>query len=524
MNKFKILHVEHDERYGKYVVYELGKNGYEVDTIESPDVIEEKMIENNYDLILTDVKWPVNNEDEDESKERLSEVVENVRKRDSLIPIVALSTQEDSHEIAVKFQDEIFDIWAKASGYPQFLVYRVNNLIRNQQNLLNEEVLIREAKRVISENPDAWQKEEVLKICNDMLRIQGLGFMLQRIGKFYVEISFKIGFTTEFIEKTFQNFYKAEPVDLARKQRSWGHVRHSFSIFLAGYILFNERNCLINMQEIVEKMELVNASQINEIWFVASAFHDIATYYEHIPEVIKLLKEVCPDQRDSGIKINLSNKKNFTFKEIENLTMQYHEADLFEVKNILCSIKKNHLNDKVEQYMNEKVDHGIISAIELAGQRHNIKVNAKVLNFACYIIIIHNCFGSLNYRFNGEDEKLLQLFCILDNLQAWARENQYEGIINYNSFKSVVLRKFNQSFSNKDLKIKIDYIPFRFASPKDSQLKINEEELKSVLRKTIEKLSKMNFEYSEGKLSWNKICFSLEFCINGRKLKVYDRV
>ena len=84
-----MLHIEHDKDYRDQVELELKKENIEVDPIASPADIKKNMKERNYDVVLTDVMWPENEDDEYEKKERLGEVIYNVRQDDAFIPIIA---------------------------------------------------------------------------------------------------------------------------------------------------------------------------------------------------------------------------------------------------------------------------------------------------------------------------------------------------------------------------------------------------------------------------------------------------
>ena len=141
---------------------------------------------------------------------------------------------------------------------------------------------------------------------------------------------------------------------------------------------------------------------------------------------------------------------------------------------------------------------------------------------------MHNCFEKIKDTYNEKDDVLFQLFCILDNLQAWGRENKYEGILNSNQFRNVVLRKFNRKINpmngKRELEIKIDYIPFRTSSPGDELHKDNEKNLISTLRKVIEKLEKVGFKNDNGELYWHNTQINISFCIHDRQLNVYNRV
>lgn len=526
MHKYRVLHVEHDTTYAEDVEYQLKSNNFDIHTVDDPEKIDELITEINFDVVLTDVKWPENENDDLEKKERLGEVIEHVRKHNSLVPIIALSRKEESHKVVLEYKDEIYDIWAKTSGYPKFLIYRLKNLIKSQQNRLAEEHLLKETIKIIEENSDAWEAEEVKKMCYDILKFQGLGFILKRIGAFYEEISFKVGLEEEFLESIFGTFLQAEPIDLARNSKSWGHLRHSLSVFLSGYILLNELEGLLDIEKIADDMNVSGAQELNSIWFIASAYHDTATYYQHIPEILGFLKNLCPVDRRSEL-LCQSDGEELSIASLDKFHLKYKAEDINALRNIIKESQKTDALPNIEDYYNKSIDHGIIAAANLYENSCDKFESGDVLSKASYIIMMHNCFTKIKDIYKEADDILLQLFCIIDNLQAWGRENQYEGILNCNHFSSVVLRKFireiNSENGEKKLRLKIDYIPFKTSSPNDSIHQENERDLKRVLRRIIDKLKKVGVKNNNGELFWNKIKLDITFCINGRKLTVFER-
>jgi DNA-binding response OmpR family regulator len=521
MKKIRVLHVEHDPMYRSYVEGILEKENIKVDSVDLPSKIESLINENNYDVILTDVKWPENDTDEDEKKERLGEVINIVRKFDSLVPIVALSRKDDSHEIVLQYIDQIYDIWSKSAGYSQFLVYRLKNLIKYQQNTIVEKVLLEETIKLLKDNKSAWHREEVLKLCEELLKAQGLGFILKAVGDFFAEISYHVGISEKYIRSIFGAFKTLEPLDLARNEKSWGHLRHSVSVFLQGYVLLNEDSELVSIDDLLRNMGVDSLENLNQIWFISSAFHDTAVHYEHLPELFSVIKKTCLESRDKELILNLGENKSISLNDIKKSSLQYKEEDFNTIKTLLIDAEKKDLEKSMLAYMSSNLDHGIVSAAMLYETNRSHFSNQKILSKAAYIILMHNCFHGIRDSYKEQDDKLLQLFCIFDNFQAWGRENQYEGILNLNQFKKVVLRDFiRKNGDHRELKIKIDYIPFRTSSPGDPTHIENEKSLKIVLRKIIDILSSVGLKNETGQLFWNHIFINLIFCINGRELSV----
>lgn len=125
-----ILVIEYDP-YSLTLQEDLESGGFKVVLIDDPRKIETHMARMTFDLVLTDVFW-VNPETAKEDLPRIQEIIKAVREKDSLVPIILLSDKANTHEEALRFEGEIYDIWSKTSGYPQFHIYRVKNVLRRR--------------------------------------------------------------------------------------------------------------------------------------------------------------------------------------------------------------------------------------------------------------------------------------------------------------------------------------------------------------------------------------------------------
>ena len=165
MSYLKLLYIEHEKRWKTKIEYNCFNADIEVKQVDDPNHIN-SISDNDimdFDLVLTDVFWP-NRETGEENWARLGEVVESVRKRNRRVPIVVLSEKPDAHLEAEKYikAGEVYDIWSKQGGYPQFLIYRIKNLIRIRQNATSEEILLESTKRLCENNSEAWCNEACL--------------------------------------------------------------------------------------------------------------------------------------------------------------------------------------------------------------------------------------------------------------------------------------------------------------------------------------------------------------------------
>lgn len=535
MDELRVLYIEHDDTWSEEIKIKCSKEQIKVDQLNEPSGIESISLEEmmSYDLVLTDVYWEY--ADTKEHKwVRLNEVIDNVREKNTRVPIVVLSEKLDSYNEAEKYlrAGELYDIWSKIAGYPEFLTYRIRKVVEARQNAINEDVLLEITKRICESNPSAWCNKEILGFLEKYKAVTGEGLKLAEIKSFFKDMGYKADLEQEFVSDVVGTFTATEPIDLARSPDAWGHLKHSLSIFLSGYILLNTIPTPFNKREVIEKLGLKNWEAMNKAWFLAGALHDAFVYLEHLPIIIKRIRGLNRDPLHRSLsakakKLEGSKVYNVDLSTIENCEVIYCPEDEKAVEIILEGANRSDLGGSIIDYLkNNKVDHGMLAAANLYnGVKTNPRCNHQVIKAACYSILIHNCIDKIGQKLDQKQDFLAQMLCLFDRFQAWGRENHYEGLFDGSCFEKIVLREFNLKGSNnkeqeKTLRMEIDYLPFNYLSPSDKYLKDGEDELKSILRKNFDSLGRMGFEREGNFLFWQGIKFDLTFCILGREISV----
>jgi len=518
MNPINIIYVEHDETYGNTIKHFLEGEGYiSVHIAKEPKEIL-KYIDLPIDLILSDVFWPdPTNADNNESFPRIADVISVVRSKNSLVPIVVLSRQKDTCIEALKYESEIYDIWSKDSGYPDFFIYRVQNLIARRQNKLCEEVLLQAVFKTCEENPQSWQANIINSFIRKYRDSSGLGDMHDQIKVLFKNLLNIIGINSDYVNDTFTSFTAVEPLDMTRKSDAWGHLRHSLSVFLSGYVLLNSRHSILPVKDIINELHLNDCNEVNQAWCLASTFHDTKIFEEHVPEIILKCAQIIRNRETSGRYNEINN-------QINNYKMKYSYEDYKIVNTILSYSGNGKRYDIVKKLMRSDdavvgLDHGILAAIDLFKNTKDYKGNKSIVENATHAILLHNqCKNKLDIEMPYDF--FAQLLCFIDCFQAWGRENLYENLLNGDCFQKVVLRKFE--LAGEKLSMTVDYLPFRYVSPTDSAIKLKEEKLKDVIRNNYDILSKMGAFYKRDgdKKYWYDINLDFKFCISGREITI----
>jgi hypothetical protein len=520
VSEIAILFVEHDTFWIKKVTLESGLNEVSVEPIKDPAEIEKAMLEKRYDLVLADVFWP-NPKTRKEEDKRIGEIIENVRRSDSLVPIVVLSQKDDAHQEAMKYVGEIYDIWSKVGGYIDFLPYRIRKLIESRQNELGEQVLLDAVRRTCADNSASWENEICRRFTEEYERCTGTGLMLQRIMELFSELGYKAGLEEIFVEETFEKYARFEPLDMARSWSTWGHLRHSLSVFLAGYVLLNSLDKLFDQANIIKSLRLSDWDSVNKAWFLASAFHDSMSFLQHSPEMLKNIMGAV------GNHLVVHNDKGGRKVSPGDLSvaLRYSENDYKEIKQLLDQMDRSGLYPELAKYMKSQLDHGVLSGLHLLNARSTQRrCGSDLLNNACFSIILHHAVDKQGIELKQECDFLAQLLCLLDRFQAWGRENHYEGLFDGSCIEKVVLRRFDVRREIKGrevvLSMKTDYLPFRFLSPRDQKLKEKEKELKGIIRRNMDVLQRIELERVGNKTYWRKIELDFSFCLLGRQIEV----
>jgi len=533
MRKIKVLHIEHKESYSTALEDNLAQDTeieIEVYHAEEPDKIEPYLESNRFDLVLTDVYWP-HPKTAQETIQKLDEIINIIRARDSLVPIIVLSDKPQSFRKAMEYKGEIYDIWSKVSGYPEFHIYRVRNVVKAKQNILSENILVNYISDMFANEDNVWGINQITDFSNKYLESKNTGYILYRITRLFKDMAYKCGLEASFINDIFAEFASYEAMDLARSPTTWGHLRHSLSVYLMGYILLNSDEVGWDKEAIQKNLGIEDWDAVNKAWFIASSLHDSTIFLSHVPNILQIINKFVKGRLNQSIlaKTNDALKGKpivVDLTSIEDSKLDYRQEDKEIICQILIKLDKEELCDKILEYMETTSDHGILSAINLYSySKTQTDLDKSVINNACYAMMIHNCIDKIGVPLVQDGDFIAQLLCFVDRFQAWGRENQYEGLLGGRVFEQIVLREFDlTSISNEESKIlfsmKIDHLPLRYISPSDPYLREKEEELIDILRNNFDMLKLIDVREVDGKKEWKNIVIEFSFCILGRELDV----
>jgi len=530
MRKPKVLIVEHDEDWGDTFVYELEREDIEVEIVDDPNKITRQFEKTRFDVILVDVMWPRDDDADDEDKERLGEVINIVNATDSRIPIVALSRWDEAQNVALRYSNDIYDIWAKVGGYNSFLPYRIRNLIKQRQNEKGELVLVERVFELLENDVDLWEGDTLREFCNEYFRISGLGPLLNLVVKLFRDIGYHIGIGEDFLRDTYDNFAISEPLDVAMATDQWSHLRHSLSVFLSGYILLNKMGTQVQ-ESLREESGFQSLNDVFSSWFIAASCHDICIFDEHMPSLMKKLVKLNVS-RDVLIQAKAKHAKSGkmqslliqTLENFETLVSVDHQQ-VFEA--MLDSLGNRDFSNvfskpKLMEYIKNGIDHGVLSAMHVYKHLGSMEVESRVVSSACVAILIHNCLQEIFEDGAKIWDWISELLCIFDYFQSWSRENKYQGLYDGSCIEKTILREVqvqNAHFGQRArLMLRIDYLPYHFISPKDTAIANAEKRLKNILRGHFDHLKIMNVNRLDEELLWRDIILDFKFMIAGRSI------
>jgi len=532
MNNWKVLYIEHDDEARNQVISSMNslkdEDKFILIPISDPNQIDIQMKDTIFDLVLTDVSWPLPEDPSKEEWSRIEDVIKEVRKRNRTIPIVALSGKPSTFEKVKPFSGEVYDIWSKLGGYIEYLPYRVKNLIKSRQNILSEEALLDYTKE-ICDHLTVWEKERILEFIENYKMIPGLGMLLSKIISLFKQLAHESGLKASYVEGLFHEFANLEPMDLARSSEAWGHLRHSLSVYLAGYNIINTPT--FNWKNIIEALDFKDEDELNISWFLASSFHDSTIFIEHIPYILENIHNISSVRLNNIInsEITMADKKKpqlVNLASINNCKIDYSDEDYHEVNELLTNCGKGKIYPLIESYMRgNKVDHGILSAINLykINKLKNSKCKENVLLNACYAILVHNCIDVIeDLELTEDTDFLAQLLCLIDHFQAWGRENQYEGLFYNTCIEKIVVRKFDVTYDKNigshQWIMNIDYIPFRYISQASPEMQNAIDKLDTIIRKHIDILQRIGLIKEKKSKKWRDIELDFNFLILGQNL------
>ncbi len=308
-------------------------------------------------------------------------------------------------------------------------------------------------------------------------------------------------------------FTRDELLNLAIDENSRDHVKHAINVFMLGYYIINSSqgfwktygliqknypNPIFELTSIQNKKSWIeirnegvnqqetNIKILNFVWYVCSIFHDIGYIIQNLPNLIRLMNDI----RKEFPYLSISKIKKSTRISTEDIKLEIKLLDT-RIKQIIPSI--NEEDDLFFSLLKlfsfeEKIDHGLISAIKYLSLMINKEEEAKKNNTgSTYInwyvnrsialaIALHN-FSNLRSvaekssksqiqsffksKLKFDDFPIATLLIICDNLQDWGRERIFEGYMS-NKIKSVILHNVQTTFRNDRLQISLEVFYYMF--------------------------------------------------------------
>ena len=532
MKEYNILYIDDDNWFDKKYSNDLYATEFKITRVSFPEDIKEVIEQKQWDAVIADVFYKQFDENGNIIKEeipRLEEIVNIIRSYNSKVPIVALSKQGAAENEAIKIQGEIFDIWSKEGGYPEFIRYRLRHLIDVVQTFRSEEPLINETIRLCKNEKDIWAEQNIAKFCINYKDFSGVGKLLQEIIALFRELSLKSGLKPSFIDTALPFAKRTEAIDLSRSENSWGHLRHSLSVFLMGYNIIN--NTLTNnyIDKILLKVQLESKDQLNKAWFIAAAFHDSLIFIEHLPKMAESLSNLLYKSFFADVSCfakttssQTNREQQINLKSLRNCTVIPSHKNFIQISALLERIGQNDTFKIIEAVMNRTPDHGILAAMSLID---NSIIDSDfpqiILDLSAAAMLFHNIIDGIECQIDNDCYFLISMLSIIDHFQAWGRENGYEGIAAFSCFSQNILRTFSITKNAESIitiKMVIDFMLHAYLSPKDQIIITAERELKKILSTHIEKLTRVGLKTAGKKLRWKEFVIDLLIKIQGRTI------
>ncbi len=524
MKTIKLLYLEHDDMAIRRFERSLRNTEIHIDHTVSRGIDEAiKLLKiNKYDLILTDVLWP----DLDtgvENNKLFPVIIKKLRNENSRIPIIAFSEKGDAHKEVEKEEDEIYDIWSKSAGYPEFLPYRIKHFVCSWQNEMAEKALIEFLEIFLANNPDCWGAKHINNFIECYsTKLMNAGDLFTKIIILFKDLSDEVGLEASQAKEILQSFSEFEPLDLSRSATAWGHLRHTLSVFLIGYLLINEESNLLS-EKIINHTTVNNLEDINRTWFLASTFHDTSIFLEHISTILSKIDTFISQNHFYDLKYkNNKNKMVSTPSLSKNVGICPNKI----IKAIEEILKSNDFEAnlvRIKKHAKSKIDHGIIGAANLYENcKSNKKISSNLSMEASFAILIHKCFSKNELDLDISNNRYIfaQLLCLVDSFQAWGRESQFQSIYNGTNIEKIVLREINLSKTSKPIfELKVDYLPFNYLSPSDENVGNDVEDIKDLIRLLFDDLQKIGVTRSKtNEYFWQDINLKFSFMIQGKSM------
>lgn len=383
------------------------------------------------------------------------------RQEDFSLPIIAYTAMgPPAFRARLDRGKHLFDIWDKHTAQPQYAAWRLKKIAQDLRRHRPDSQI---RKIFAGFKPGAtWHRSVEVMIeryyagRTEMDQIERAGVAIRNIAS---ELK-----AFDECKRLWEAMVQWEPLARALDRHTRGHARHVINVFWLGYYLINEpilrpiflaswRRLLAQTWGMDEVADLDPAEAINNVWYFAALFHDVASPLERLDKVAEVVNRVSAGllETDNGA---LEFNQGFAAsseKAVEELIRDLPTKLALEVRSNLVTY-----SDK------GRLEHGVGAAVVLR-QAIGQGPLGCIVRQAARAVAVHNIFPQLSEaacsEANWGNEPLMCLLLLCDQIQAWDRER---GDSTYNNdwperAELVDLLVVKQS-SGPVVSITIDYI------------------------------------------------------------------
>jgi hypothetical protein len=434
---FKILYIEDNKTYARSVVDAVNEKPLEgshivsqvrpliIKSVDSPDKLLEELNQ-NYDLILADSLFP---DPTGEEQNRLDDIIRITREWskengfEKPLPIIAYTRREKLSLLhCLHRRDCLYDIWDKASASPPYAAWRLGRIAVELSRSRPDALLERLIRTM--ESGASWHDH-----VQDMALRYGNGWteadQIEQAGRSILDIGAKLNVYQQ-CKMYWKTMSEWESLGRAVSHRTRGHARHVINVFWLGYYILNDpllrdwfagawKNILADRREMGSVLNSDGLQALNDCWFYAGLFHDVANCIEKSSTIESKAREILGGFEDLvAIQNGIQNPTPILKERADAL---FHDLG-----GDITKALKPHWEKSCES---KHPDHGVVAAIHLI---HSITDSDQhcFAREAARAMVIHNligkCDASLKTLLSWEKEPIACMLLLCDQIQTWDRE------------------------------------------------------------------------------------------------------
>ncbi len=493
MSTYTILYLEHAPEREPYKQAMAQVKDVKVDTIDfhNPDQFMADVntyIKTRYpDLVVTDAfflaEGQMHSHSEEEDGEYLLErIVATVRSQDrQRIRIAVLTTfSSQLQEKYRKALDSVDYLWDKYTSPVDFVNWQVGRIVEDSKRRFPDHVLVTELLSALdsTDTNRQWPWHDTMR---EMLIAynQRYGEMDQiEAVKMHLETISGSLCGNAAMTNLFEIVVNGEIFNVAAKPAAFGHLRHVFNVFWLGYFLINSGVLSVSLLRHAAERDKSDQEVLfdtNAAWCIASLLHDVGLLAERTNSVIGKLKELLRGYREDGLSIR--NECGIAI----GMGAPAFTRDISILRGIMGEAYLPVFEQELRKH-EEDIDHGIMSGVMILKDLGSIEKLHDASRSAAIAAALHNLeVPELSVKVHPIAGLLL--FC--DQIQAWERQTGQESSDKGFPLESAELSLLKYDKTKDVLEIEVDYLPFRYISPEDSQLSAIKKSTHSILHKEV---------------------------------------